>query len=115
MDVSEQQRLEDEDCAHLAAGLTAFALGLRAEDILSPGRGRPAISFARHVAMYLCHVGLSMSLARIARAFDRDRSTVAHGCHQVEDRRDDPDFDAWIEQLEDGMCSVLPLHASRAA
>jgi chromosomal replication initiation ATPase DnaA len=65
--------------------------------------------------MYLCHVALGMSLSRIARAFDKDRSTVAHGCHQVEDRREDPDFDIWIEQLEDGLRSVSPLHASHAA
>lgn len=106
---------KDEGSVHLAVGLTAYALGLRAEDILAPGRGRPATSFARHVSMYLCHVAFGMSLSRLARAFDRDRSTVAHGCHQVENRRDDPDFDAWIEQLEDGLRSVAPLNETYAA
>jgi len=86
-----------------------------AEDILQPGRGTPAVSFARQVAMYLSHVALGMSLARVARAFERDRSTVAHGCHIVEDRRDDPDFDQWIEQLEDGLRSVIPLHSKSVA
>ncbi|MEO0465426.1 MAG: helix-turn-helix domain-containing protein [Pseudomonadota bacterium] len=105
----------DEDCSRLATSLTGFALGLASEDILVPGRGTPAISFARQVAMYLSHVALGMSLARVARAFDRDRSTVAHACHIVEDRRDDPDFDMWIEQLEDGLRSVIPLHAKNAA
>lgn len=110
-----QERRKDHDRAYLAAGLTAYALGLRVEDILAPGRGSPGISFGRHVAMYLSHVALGMSLARVARAFDRDRSTVAHGCHSVEDRRDDQDFDAWMEQLEDGLRSVVPLHGVRAA
>ena len=113
MSKSDQSR--DEDAVHLAIGLTAYALGVRADDILAPGRGRPAISFARHVSMYLCHVAFGMSLARLGRAFKRDRSTVAHGCHQVEDRRDDPDLDAWIEQLEDGLRSVAPLNSPRAA
>lgn len=113
--MTKTEALQDEERAQFAASLTAFALGQRVEDILADGRGRPAISFARHVAMYLCHVALGMSLARVARAFGRDRSTIAHGCHIVEDKRDDPDFDAWIEQLEDGLRSVRELHSSRAA
>lgn len=110
-----KQIQHDEDCSRLAVSLTAFALGVSSEDILQTGRGTPAVSFARQVAMYLSHVALGMSLARVARAFERDRSTVAHGCHIVEDRRDDPDFDVWIEQLEDGLRSVIPLHGDRAA
>lgn len=113
--MDKQQILIDEDSARLAVSLAAFALGQRAEEILSGGRGRPAVSFARHVSMYLCHVALGMSLARVARSFEKDRSTVAYGCQQVENRRDDPDFDQWIEQLEDGLRSVSSLHASRAA
>jgi chromosomal replication initiation ATPase DnaA len=49
-----------------------------------------------------------MSLARVAIAFDRDRSTVAHACHIIEDRRDDPEFDAWIESLEDALRETPP-------
>lgn len=113
--MDKRERLKDEDGAHLAASLTAYALGLRSDTILASGRGSPSQSFGRQVAMYLCHVGLGMSLARVARAFDRDRSTVAHGCHAIEDRRDDPDFDAWLEQVEDGLRSVIPLHHARAA
>lgn len=113
--MSKTQIVHDEERAQLAASLIAFALGQRVEEILAEGRGRPAISFARHVAMYLCHVAMDMSLARVARAFGRDRSTVAHGCHIVEDKRDDADFDAWMEQLEDGLRSIKELHSSRAA
>ena len=50
--------------------------------------------------MYVVYVGFGISLARVAVAFDRDRSTVAYACHQIEDRRDDPDFDAWLDALE---------------
>ena len=59
--------------------------------------------------MYLAHVGFGMSLARVASAFGRDRSTVAHACRQVEDKRDDPAFDAWMETLEQGLVTVAPL------
>lgn len=50
--------------------------------------------------MYLCPTGFGLNLARVANAFGRDRSTVAHACHAVEDRREEPHFDLWISALE---------------
>ena len=109
------EECSDTDRAHLAVGVADFALGLRVNDVLSGGRGSPGVSFARHVAMYLCHVGLGMSLSRIARSLNRDRSTVAYGCHVVEDRRDDPEFDDWVDQLEQGLKALQPLQGAKAA
>ena len=100
---------KDEDRAYLAGALTAFALGMKTEDVLGGGRGTPAVSRARHIAMYLLRAGLGMSLARVARAFTRDRSTVSYACQIIEDLRDDPDFDIWIEQLSVGLSSVAVL------
>jgi len=100
---------KDEDRAYLAGALTAYALGLKAEDVLSGGRGSPAESRARQVAMYLLRASLGMSLSRVARAFTRDRSTVSHACQVIEDLRDDPDFDIWLEQLSVGLSSVAVL------
>ena len=40
------------------------------------------------------------SLTAVGALFQRDRTTVAHACGVVEDRRDDPDLDARIEHLE---------------
>lgn len=100
---------KDEDRAYLAAALTAYALGLRTEAILSSRRRSPAEARARQIAMYLLRTALGMSLSRVARAFNRDRTTVAHGCNLVEDFRDDPDFDVWIEQLSVGLSSVVVL------
>ena len=77
--------------------------------MLSGGRGSPAEARARQVAMYLLRASLGMSLSRVARAFSRDRSTVSHACHVIEDLRDDPDFDIWVEQLSVGLCSVAVL------
>lgn len=104
---------KDEDRAYLAAALTAYALGIRAEVILGPERGTPLEARARHIAIYLTHAGLGLSLARAANAFGRDRSTVAHGCRIIEDCREDPDFDLWIEQLTLGLRSVAGLAAGR--
>tara|TARA_R110000803_G_scaffold28384_2_gene65654 strand:- start:345 stop:689 length:345 start_codon:yes stop_codon:yes gene_type:complete len=98
---------KDEDCAYLAAALTAYALGLKSTILLSSERGRPIEARARHIAIYLTHVALGMSLARVARAFDRDRSTVAYACRLIEDKRDDRDFDDWLEQLSMGLSSVV--------
>jgi chromosomal replication initiation ATPase DnaA len=63
--------------------------------------------------MYLLYAGLGLSLARVARAFGRDRSTAAHACRQIEDLRDDEDYDIWIEQLSVGLVSVAGLGALR--
>ena len=100
------QRVEDEQGARLVAGLTGDAMSLPPDLILARGRGSHEVCRARQVAMYLAHVGFGMSLARVAIAFGRDRSTVAHGCHLIEDRRDDPGFDAFMDQLEDGLRAV---------
>jgi chromosomal replication initiation ATPase DnaA len=100
MSVARARLHDDEAAARLAAETASYALGVPAEDILSLGRGSADIAFARQVAMYLCHVGFELSLARVAAGFGRDRSTVAHACHAIEDRRDTDAFDLWIAALE---------------
>ncbi len=99
----------DEDRAYLASALVAYALGLHTEDILAVERGSPAICRARHIAMYLMHAGLGLSLGRVARAFGRDRSTIGHACRQIEAARDNDDFDVWLDQLTVGLASVVGL------
>ncbi len=103
-----QQRI-DKNSAYLAASLVGYVLELKAEDILLPDRGPRDMVRARQVAMYLSHVGLEMSLSRVASAFDRDRSTVAHACHRIEEMRDEADFDAWLDRLEEGLTAIAPL------
>jgi hypothetical protein len=39
--------------------------------------------------------------------FERDRTTVAHACGLVEDRRDDPDFDHRLNHLERAVSCLL--------
>ena len=103
-----QQRI-DRNCAYLAASLVGYVLELKAEDIFLPDRGPRNMVRARQVAMYLSHVGLEMSLSRVALAFDRDRSTVAHACHRIEELRDEAEFDAWLDRLEEGLTTIAPL------
>ncbi len=91
---------DDSAAALLAASVAAYALKVGHSEIVEGARGSAQVAFARHVAMYLCHVAFELSLARVAVAFGRDRSTVAHACHTIEDRRDEAQFDLWIGALE---------------
>lgn len=99
MDFGEEEARDRQRIA-LAVALAAFAIDRPVRHIMSHARGDNATALARQVAMYLAHVAFEMSLARVALAFRRDRSTVAHACHRMEDRRDDGVFDQWLDQLE---------------
>jgi hypothetical protein len=74
--------------------------GLEMAALFGPTRGAPRTAFARQVAMYLAHIGFQLSLGTISRVFDRDRTTVSHACHVVEDGRDDIWLDCRLEALE---------------
>lgn len=100
-----EKRTEDAAAAGLAAGVASYGLGVPKETILGPGRGRTGTVFARQVAMYLCHTAFQLSMARVAVAFERDRSTVLNACHAIENRREEPDFDAWLLNLEAMLCA----------
>ncbi len=50
--------------------------------------------------MYVAHVILQMSMSDIGRGFGRDRTTVIHACHLIEDLRDDEDFDRVVAVAE---------------
>lgn len=103
-------------CADLAKRLCAFAFGIPLEEILAPSRGLAMAAFARQTAMYLCHVVGGLSFSAIGRAFTRDRTTAAHSCTVVEDRRDDPRIDALIASLENALRAAgLSSHLRLAA
>lgn len=78
----------------------ARALGVPLSELRSPTRQRAPVAFARQVAMYLTHVAFGFSLSAVGRHFGRDRTTAAHACRQIEDRRDDRDFDMLLDRLE---------------
>lgn len=78
----------------------AHVFGIEPAEFRSPTRGRARCALARQVAMYLAHVACRMTYTDVGRLFARDRTTVAHNCGVVEDRRDDPSFDRALELLE---------------
>lgn len=89
-----------------------FGVGLDA--LLAPTRGSPHVALARQAAMYLCHVGLSLSFAAIGHLFERDRTTVAHACRVIEDQRDDTLFDRRLSALE-RVCAVVSRRTNKAS
>lgn len=64
-------------------------------------------AFARQVAMYLAHVVCGLTLTEVGSLFARDRTTVAHACGVVEDRRDEPELDTRLAHLELAVASLL--------
>lgn len=76
------------------------ALGVTCNELRARTRSRASVAFARQVAMYLAHVVYGMSLKDAAALFRRDRTTAAHACSVIEDKRDDPAFDTFMEHIE---------------
>ncbi|MEX1061079.1 MAG: helix-turn-helix domain-containing protein [Methyloceanibacter sp.] len=76
-------------------------------------RGSPRTAFARQVAMYLAHVVCGLSLTEVGTLFARDRTTVAHACSVVEDRRDESELDGKLEHLERAVASLIDALFSR--
>lgn len=80
--------------------LTAEYLFVGADRIGFRRERRRIACHIRQIAMYVCHVTLRMTMTAIGDGFGRDRSTVAHACAVVEDRRDNRDFDEFVAAVE---------------
>lgn len=89
----------DQICLSIALCVARDA-GLGLVALTSPTRGTSRIAFSRQMAMYLAHVEFRVSLSSIGRFYGRDRTTVSHACHLVEDRRDDVWLDYRLAVLE---------------
>ena len=87
-----------------AAVAAAFTIPIG--ELRTPERRSARAAFARQSAMYLAHVTFGLNYSEVARAFGRDRTTAAHACQLIEDRRDDPAVDAVLGSLEDA-CGML--------
>nr|WP_245582512.1 helix-turn-helix domain-containing protein [Neorhizobium lilium] len=89
--------------------LTAELVLLLGDRIMLRRDRRRFACHVRQIAMYVCHVALRVSLSDIGDAFGRDRTTVGHACHVVEDRRDDPAFDDFVATVERLVTTVFGL------
>lgn len=108
MGLEDHTHFDDAARARLVQQAVAFVFREPVEEIAAPTRRSKKTAFARQVAMYLTHVAFGMSLSRVAMAFGRDRTTVAHACQLIETRRDDPKFDAHLDDLEGFLRAAPP-------
>jgi chromosomal replication initiation ATPase DnaA len=101
--IRRQRAIARQDAASMARfveGLVESAFGIARPALHTPGRGAAKIAFARQVAMYLSRVRLGLSYSAAGRFFGRDRTTAAHACRVIEERREDSSIDSLIDCLE---------------
>jgi chromosomal replication initiation ATPase DnaA len=96
-------RAERRDCAEQAQEVVARVWNVPVSELRSPTRRSASVAQARQVAMYLTHVIYGVSLASVGHHFGRDRTTAAHACRQIEDRRDDAGFDRLLDEISDSL------------
>ena len=101
-----RSRTSAQRLCELVALATAAAFAVPVGELAASSRRSPYIAFARQSAMYLAHVSFGLSYSEVGRAFGRDRTTAAHACRLIEDRRDDPAVDAVLDSLENA-CGML--------
>jgi hypothetical protein len=89
-----------EGAGRIVAGIVGAAFSVSPETIHAAKRGAAETAFARQVAIYLSHTRLHLNYTDAGALFGRDRTTAAHACRTVEDRRECPAFDAAIDCLE---------------
>ena len=94
----------------VAAALAAWVSDVEPAALFCCSRGEAQVAAARQIAIYLAHVALGHDLSRLASAFGRDRATLRHALRRVEDRRDDPGFDASLSRME---AILMPLRGGR--
>lgn len=115
--ISRTERRQRRDIEHaaqvaLTQEMIACALDVSIAEMRAPTRRRAPVAHARQIAMYLMHVAFGFSLSAVGRHFGRDRTTAAHACRQIEDRRDDQDFDLLLDRLEYAV-RTMPLSGLR--
>jgi hypothetical protein len=96
-------RMSDREAARLRTvieGTVGDVFGVARADLSRASRGKAPVALARQAAMYLAHVSCGLTLTDVGQIFARDRTTVAHACAVIEDRRDDPVFDRALELME---------------
>jgi len=94
------------DLCWLLEEATAAAFGVPAKELRRRSRRGAEVAFARQSAMYLAHVVLGLTYDEVGLLFGRHRTTAAHACRRVEDRRDDREIDIRLDMLE-GLCAEI--------
>ncbi len=81
--------------------LLASVFSVCGRQLRAPNRSATDIARIRQIGMYVAHVTLGVKMADVAAGFARNKSTVVHACHLIEDMREDADFDRIIAKVEE--------------
>jgi chromosomal replication initiation ATPase DnaA len=84
----------------LLATIVSAAFAVRPGDLCGPRRGAKSVALARQVARYLSHTQLGRSYTATGALFGRDRTTAAHACRTVEEKREKAEIDAIVDCVE---------------
>ena len=84
----------------LCERVVSLEMGVTLDALHAATRCVAEVAFARQVAMYLAHTIFCVSQSEVGGRFGRDRTTVKHACARIEDRRDDPVFEARLIAME---------------
>ncbi|HEV7255437.1 MAG TPA: helix-turn-helix domain-containing protein [Mesorhizobium sp.] len=90
--------------------ISAAFFCVSSKELRRVGRTSLAVSRVRQIAMYVAHTLLGLSMKEVGRGFGRDRTTVLHACHLIEDMREDAEFDRHVTLIE---CVALAAFGSR--
>lgn len=101
IDPYEQEAADDRVRAAFVIHLAALAFRLPPDLIRAAKRSHPAAIRARRAALYLMHLGFRLTPARVGAAFRCDPSTVSKALNDIEDLRDDRQFDDLMTRLEE--------------
>ncbi len=80
--------------------LLVAMFGVSGTELRSPLRCRREVARVRQIGMYVAHTAFGLAMRDVAAGFARDRTTVMHACHLMEDMRDDTGFDAIVSTFE---------------
>lgn len=78
----------------------AASFGVGVDELAAATRGSPRAAFARQVVMYVACTKLGLSLTAAGRLVGRDRTTAAHACRTIEERREDRGIDSIVDRIE---------------
>ena len=85
------------DVCNILAGLL---YGVSPGTFVDYSRQRRHLTEARQLGLYLANTCLGLSYENVAEAACRDRTTVRYSIERVEDRRENPKFDAVLMAME---------------
>lgn len=98
-EVGSREERTIEACENLIDIVSAL-FNVSGREVREPGRGSLGVARVRQIAMYVAHVALELNMTEVGRGFGRDRTTVQHACHLVEDMRDHEEFDRLVAVTE---------------